>query len=146
MSDLLSSAHRRFPTTIHLSLDSSLPGEIKVLPIGTFETTKYCAVEITDELRQKYIRTFNTHGKGRVRFNVEHRGSQHAGVAAGWFADLLYRAGDGLCSVVKWTKLGEGLVRPVSPWQIKHRPDRVARRRVPTPGAHTQCVLGVGAR
>ena len=91
------------PVTIDLDQSGALPSEIKLLPIGSFKTTKYGTLDITDTLCSDFVRNFEAGATNGAPIDIEHSKS----AAAGWVKQLIHRAGDGLYGVVDWTKLGK---------------------------------------
>lgn len=89
---------------VKIELSQGLPQEVKFLPVGTWDTTKYGEVEISDALCADFVRNFEAGiPLNGVPIDLEHSFS----AAAGWVKNLTHKVGDGLYATVEWTKMGK---------------------------------------
>lgn len=90
--------------TIQANEDGKLPSEIKVVPVGEWNTEFYGKLQITETHVAEMVNNFNL--RAAVPIDVDHDG----GKAAGWVKELKNMGMDGLHAVVEWTTYGEKLL------------------------------------
>lgn len=99
---------RTLKSVISIEADENgkLPSEIKVIPVGEWQTEPYGLMQVTLGHISQMVANFEASVRRAVPVDVDHDG----GKAAGWITKLIDKGSDGLHAVVDWTKYGEELL------------------------------------
>lgn len=105
-NDSFKGKHLRSLITIEADENGKLPSEIKVLPVGEWQTEPYGLMQVTLNHVSQMVANFQAGVRRAVPVDVDHDG----GKAAGWITDLIDKGNEGLFAMVEWTKYGQELL------------------------------------